>query len=59
MPVRETEAIILRTVVRIVTSEFPTITYTEALQILKEKEGMDIEWGKNIRYGWSKIPGRR
>jgi asparaginyl-tRNA synthetase len=30
-------------------SEFPTITYTTALQILKEKEGMDIEWGKDLR----------
>lgn len=30
-------------------SEFPTITYSDALQILKEKEGMDIEWGKDLR----------
>lgn len=30
-------------------SEFPTITYSEALRILKEKEGMDIEWGKDLR----------
>jgi asparaginyl-tRNA synthetase len=30
-------------------SEFPTITYTEALKILKEKENMDIEWGKDLR----------
>jgi asparaginyl-tRNA synthetase len=33
----------------IVATEFPTITYTEALRILKEKEGMDIEWGKDLR----------
>jgi len=30
-------------------TEFPTITYTTALQILKEKEGMEIEWGKDLR----------
>jgi asparaginyl-tRNA synthetase len=29
--------------------EYPTITYTEALKILKEKAGMDIEWGKDLR----------
>jgi len=34
---------------RIVSEEFPTITYTEALRILKEKEGMEIEWGKDLR----------
>jgi asparaginyl-tRNA synthetase len=34
---------------RVVTEEFPTITYTEALRILKEKEGMEIEWGKDLR----------
>ena len=28
---------------------FPTITYTEALAILKEKAGMDVEWGKDLR----------
>lgn len=33
----------------IAAAEFPTITYTEALRILKEKEGMDIEWGKDLR----------
>jgi asparaginyl-tRNA synthetase len=33
----------------IATSEFPTITYTDALKILKEKEGMSIEWGKDLR----------
>ena len=30
-------------------AEYPTITYTEALNILKEKEGMNIEWGKDLR----------
>jgi asparaginyl-tRNA synthetase len=29
--------------------EFPTITYTKALEILKEKEGMEIDWGKDLR----------
>jgi len=33
----------------IATSEFPTITYTDALRILQEKEGMNIEWGKDLR----------
>jgi asparaginyl-tRNA synthetase len=28
---------------------FPTITYTEALEILKEKSGLDIPWGKDLR----------
>jgi asparaginyl-tRNA synthetase len=30
-------------------AEYPTITYTEALNILKEKEGMVVEWGKDLR----------
>ena len=30
-------------------SEFPTITYTKALEILKEKENLDIKWGKDLR----------
>jgi len=30
-------------------ADFPTITYTEALKILKEKEKMDVEWGKDLR----------
>ena len=30
-------------------AEYPTITYTEALNILKEKEGMNVEWGKDLR----------
>lgn len=29
--------------------EWPTITYTEALSILKEKAGMDVIWGKDLR----------
>ncbi len=28
---------------------FETITYTEALQLLKEKKGLDIQWGKDLR----------
>ena len=34
---------------RIAKSKFPTITYTEAINILKEKEKMDIKWGKDLR----------
>jgi len=34
---------------KIANSEFPTIKYTEALKILKEKENMDVEWGKDLR----------
>ena len=30
-------------------SKFPTITYTEATKILKEKEKMKVEWGKDLR----------
>ena len=30
-------------------SDFPTITYTEALKILKGKSKMDILWGKDLR----------
>ena len=30
-------------------TEFPTITYREALRILKEKENMDVPWGKDLR----------
>ncbi|MCK5309937.1 MAG: asparagine--tRNA ligase [Thermoplasmata archaeon] len=29
--------------------EWPTITYTEALKILKEKDDMDVVWGKDLR----------
>ena len=28
---------------------FPTISYDEALSILKDKEDMDVEWGKDLR----------
>lgn len=34
---------------RIAQSEFPTITYDEALAVLKEKEQMHVEWGKDLR----------
>jgi len=30
-------------------AEYPSITYTKALNILKEKEGMNVEWGKDLR----------
>lgn len=30
-------------------SNFPTITYNKALEILKEKENLDVEWGKDLR----------
>ncbi len=30
-------------------SNFETITYTQAMKILKDKEGMDVEWGKDLR----------
>jgi len=39
----------LKKLQRIAKSDFPTITYTEALKILKEKESMDVEWGKDLR----------
>ena len=32
-----------------VKTPFPKITYSEALRILKEKEGMDVPWGKDLR----------
>jgi len=32
-----------------VKAPFPKITYTEALKILKDKEKMDIPWGKDLR----------
>jgi len=34
---------------QIANSNFPTITYTEALDILNTKENMKIEWGKDLR----------
>lgn len=30
-------------------ADFPTITYTKALEILKEKANMDVTWGKDLR----------
>jgi len=30
-------------------SEFPTITYSEAIDILNKKEGLNVEWGKDLR----------
>ncbi|MFH2019959.1 MAG: asparagine--tRNA ligase [archaeon] len=29
--------------------EYPTLTYTEVLKLLKEKCNMDVEWGKDLR----------
>ena len=34
---------------RIIDLEFPTITYTKALEILNNKENMNVEWGKDLR----------
>ncbi len=34
---------------RKIKTPFPRITYTEALEILKEKEGLEIKWGKDLR----------
>jgi asparaginyl-tRNA synthetase len=34
---------------RIAKSEFPTITYTEAIEILNKKENMNVKWGKDLR----------
>jgi asparaginyl-tRNA synthetase len=33
----------------IIDEKWPIITYTEALEILKEKSGMEVEWGKDLR----------
>ena len=33
----------------VASNSFPTITYTKALEILKEKENMDVEWGTDLR----------
>jgi len=30
-------------------SEFSTITYTKAIEILNEKENMNVQWGKDLR----------
>jgi len=32
-----------------VEKELPTITYTDVIKLLKEKKGMDVEWGKDLR----------
>jgi len=32
-----------------VEKDIPTVSYTEVLKLLKEKKGMDIEWGKDLR----------
>ena len=34
---------------KISNSKFPTITYTEAINILNEKENINVEWGKDLR----------
>jgi len=34
---------------KVTKSKFPTITYTDAIKILQEKENMDIKWGKDLR----------
>ncbi len=34
---------------KIADTPFPTITYTDAVRILKEKENMDVPWGKDLR----------
>ena len=39
----------IKSLERIAKSKFPTITYTDALNILKEKENMKVEWGKDLR----------
>jgi len=33
----------------IANSNFPNITYTKAIEILNEKENMQVEWGKDLR----------
>jgi asparaginyl-tRNA synthetase len=38
----------LETLKKAATAEYPTITYTKALELLKEK-GMNVEWGKDLR----------
>jgi asparaginyl-tRNA synthetase len=30
-------------------SKFPSMTYTKALELLKDKENLDVEWGKDLR----------
>ncbi len=31
------------------TKKFPTLTYTQVLKMLKEKRGLDVKWGKDLR----------
>ena len=33
----------------IVTKSWPTITYTEALEIIRSKSGIEVPWGKDLR----------
>lgn len=35
--------------ITILKSDFPTITYSEALRILNEEDNMNIKWGKDLR----------
>ena len=35
--------------IKILNSDFPTITYSEALRILNEEDSMNIKWGKDLR----------
>jgi len=39
----------LKTLKTTVKKKFPKMTYTEALKLLKEKAGMKITWGKDLR----------
>ena len=32
-----------------VQKDYPTVTYTQALKLLKEKQRMDVKWGKDLR----------
>jgi len=34
---------------KISAAEFPTITYSEALELLNTKDNLDIQWGKDLR----------
>ncbi len=34
---------------KIANKDFPTIKYSEAIKILKDKENMNVEWGKDLR----------
>jgi asparaginyl-tRNA synthetase len=39
----------LKRLEHIATAPYPTITYTKVLEILREKEGIETEWGKDLR----------